>query len=283
MKNTFKKALAGISAVAMLAAAMPVAGAFAEETTPPFVTKSVGDGLVVITDYTDTEAEKVVIPSTIDDATVVGVDAFAFGLCEDLATIVVPETLQADYIDNNAFMTFPMIDKFVLATLPSEVKTVEDLLKYYAELAGVTYSDDMLAKFMSHIKDVEIPNGTTMTGLSILIARDIENLGFSEANINRFNLITNTVSYDLLTLEGPADTDTQAYAAKKINLKYVVTSGYQIGDVNMSGEVDVFDAIAIAQYSVNKRELTDEQLALADVNGDGKVDVFDAIAIAKSI
>ncbi len=51
----------------------------------------------------------------------------------------------------------------------------------------------------------------------------------------------------------------------------------------MSGEVDVFDAIAIAQYSVNKRELTDEQLVLADVNGDGRVDVFDAIAIAKSL
>lgn len=277
MKNTFKKALAGISAVAMLAAAMPVASAFAEETTSPFVTKSVGDGLVVITDYTDTEAEKVVIPSTIDDATVVGVDAFAFGLCGDLATIVVPETLQADYIDNNAFMTFPMIEQF---PLPDDVNTVEGLLKFFA---GDAYSDDLLAKFMSHIKDVEIPNGTTLIGLCVLIGRDIENLGFSEANINKFNWLTNTVSYDLLTLEGPADTDTQAYAAKKINLKYVVTSGYQIGDVNMSGEVDVFDAIAIAQYSVNKRELTDEQLVLADVNGDGRVDVFDAIAIAKSL
>ncbi len=280
MKNTFKKALAGISAVAMLAAAMPVASAFAEETTSPFVTKSVGDGLVVITDYTDTEAEKVVIPSTIDDATVVGVDAFAFGLCGDLATIVVPETLQADYIDNNAFMTFPMIEKYVL---PSDVNTVEGLLKYSAELAGVTYSDDMLTKFMSHIKDVEIPNGTTMSGLSILIGRDIENLGFSEANIKNFNMYTNLIPYDLITLEGPADTDAQAYAAKKNTLKYVVTSGYQVGDVNMSGEVDVFDAIAIAQYSVNKRELTDEQLVLADVNGDGRVDVFDAIAIAKSL
>lgn len=280
MKNTFKKALAGISAVAMLAAAMPVASAFAEETTSPFVTKSVGDGLVVITDYTDTEAEKVVIPSTIDDATVVGVDAFAFGLCEDLATIVVPETLQADYIDNNAFMTLPMIVKYAI---PGDVNTVEGLLKYYAELADVTYSDDMLAKFMNHIKDVEIPNGTTLGGLCVLICRDIENLGFSEANINKFNMFTNLFSYDgFITLEGPADTDAQAYAAKK-KIKYVVTSGYQVGDVNMSGEVDVFDAIAIAQYSVNKRELTDEQLVLADVNGDGRVDVFDAIAIAKSL
>ena len=156
-------------------------------------------------------------------------------------------------------------------------------MKYFADLAGVTYSDEMLAKFMNHIKDVEIPNGTTISGLAILIGRDIENLGFSEANIKNFNMYTNLIAYDLITLEGPADTEAQAYAAKKNTLKYVVTSGYQIGDVNMSGEVDVFDAIAIAQYSVNKRELTDEQLALADVNGDGRVDVFDAIAIAKSI
>ena len=63
-------------------------------------------------------------------------------------------------------MTFPMIEKYVL---PSDVNTVEGLLKYYAELAGVTYSDDMLTKFMSHIKDVEIPNGTTMSGLTRLV------------------------------------------------------------------------------------------------------------------
>ncbi|MGN0621518.1 MAG: dockerin type I repeat-containing protein [Porcipelethomonas sp.] len=278
MKNTLKKAIAGISAVTMLAVAMPVANAFAEEESA-FVTKTV-DGGVVITDYTDLTAEKIVIPSELDGAAVVGVDAFAFGLCEDLATIVVPETLQEAYIDNNAFMTAPMLAKYVL---PSDVNTVEGLLQYYAEMAGTTYTDDMLVKFMNHIKDVEIPNGATVSQLAILIGRDFENLGFSEANINQFNKYTNLIAYDLVTLEGPDGTEAQTYAAKKNTLKYVVTSGFAVGDVTMDGEVDVFDAIAVAQYSVGKRELDADQLALADMNDDDKVDVFDAIAIAKSI
>ena len=54
-----------------------------------------------------------------------------------------------------------------------------------------------------------------------------------------------------------------------------------IGDINSDSQIDVFDAIAVAQYTVGKNTLTDLQLLAADFNQDGKVDVFDAIAIAK--
>jgi hypothetical protein len=268
----------------MMAAAMPVANAFADESSA-FVTKSVGDGLVVITDYTDTTAEEIVIPSKIGDDTVVGVEAFAFALCDDLATVVVPETLQADYIDTNAFVTPDMIAQYAI---PSEVKTVKDLVKYYADLAGVTFTDELFNRVLNKIGDVNIA-GTTLQGAAAVIARNVDSLGLSETNLKRFTFLTesllkykDTAGNPFITLEGPADTDIQAYAIKK-NIEYVVTSGYATGDVNRSGETDVFDAIAVAQYSVGKISLDDEQLEIADVNGDGKVDVFDAIAIVNLI
>jgi hypothetical protein len=53
------------------------------------------------------------------------------------------------------------------------------------------------------------------------------------------------------------------------------------GDVNVSGTVDVFDAIYIAKDSVGTINFTDFQKKVGDMNGDGECDVFDAIAVAK--
>jgi hypothetical protein len=59
------------------------------------------------------------------------------------------------------------------------------------------------------------------------------------------------------------------------------------GDANCSGNIDVFDAIYIAQYTVapNSAKYKDFENSLggclADMNKDGSIDVFDAIAIAR--
>ena len=50
MKKSLKKIMAGVSAAAMLASAMPIASAFAEETEATFSVREVSEG-VVITDY----------------------------------------------------------------------------------------------------------------------------------------------------------------------------------------------------------------------------------------
>ncbi|MGN0620261.1 MAG: dockerin type I repeat-containing protein [Porcipelethomonas sp.] len=53
------------------------------------------------------------------------------------------------------------------------------------------------------------------------------------------------------------------------------------GDVNRDKIIDVFDAIAVAQYTVGKTQFDDVGMIAADYNSDGNVDVFDAIGIAK--
>ncbi|MGN0621570.1 MAG: dockerin type I domain-containing protein [Porcipelethomonas sp.] len=65
---------------------------------------------------------------------------------------------------------------------------------------------------------------------------------------------------------------------------YIRNSTVQVGmygDITGDGEIDVFDAIQVAQYTVGKKSLTAQQLLAADMNGDNAIDVFDAIIIAK--
>ncbi len=64
-------------------------------------------------------------------------------------------------------------------------------------------------------------------------------------------------------------------------IEFIGKNDLSMGDVNKNNEVDVFDAIAVAQSTVGKRILTDNETILADMNGDFAIDVFDAIAIAK--
>ena len=56
---------------------------------------------------------------------------------------------------------------------------------------------------------------------------------------------------------------------------------YLIGDVNMDGAVDIFDAVEIQKYASGKEPLTELQLRIADVNKDGNVDILDASAIQR--
>ncbi|MGN0620754.1 MAG: dockerin type I domain-containing protein [Porcipelethomonas sp.] len=84
---------------------------------------------------------------------------------------------------------------------------------------------------------------------------------------------------------GVGDGETQIYiisGSSVVNIiDVVVKSSYIRGDVNLDGEVSVFDAIAVARYTVGKVVLTSQQLTAADVTGDGNADVFDAVMIAK--
>ncbi len=58
---------------------------------------------------------------------------------------------------------------------------------------------------------------------------------------------------------------------------------YDSGDVDMNKKIDLYDAIMIAKFLINKVDLSEEQLSLADYNQDGKVDLYDAIEICKSL
>ena len=55
------------------------------------------------------------------------------------------------------------------------------------------------------------------------------------------------------------------------------------GDVNLDETVDLYDAVWIGSYLINKFSFTESQLSIGDVNGDGICDLYDAIEIAKTL
>ena len=59
------------------------------------------------------------------------------------------------------------------------------------------------------------------------------------------------------------------------------TEGFELGDVDLSGNVNVKDATLIQKATARLAQLTDEARALADVNADNKVNVTDATTIQK--
>lgn len=284
MKKSLKKIMAGVSAAAMLASAMPIASAFAEETEATFSVREVSEG-VVITDYSDKTADKIVIPSEIDGQTVVGVDDFAFGLISKKVTVVVPKTLTEDYISSQAFMTMAIVDKYIIGLSPD--KTINGVIKYWVNsVAGLNYSDqqiaDAIARAMAHIGNIDVTD-LTVSEAAIQVLREIDSLGFSETNLNRLEAAFSLMPYDLVTLEGPDGTAAQAFAETKNSLTYVVTGAYESGDVTMDGNVDLYDAIEIAKYMMGMVDFTNEQIAIGDMTGDGVCDLYDAIEVARTL
>ena len=59
--------------------------------------------------------------------------------------------------------------------------------------------------------------------------------------------------------------------------------GYEIGDINLDGKVDVMDAYYIRLVVAKLRKPTEQQVLLGDVEGDGKITAIDANIIRKFV
>lgn len=59
--------------------------------------------------------------------------------------------------------------------------------------------------------------------------------------------------------------------------------GYELGDVNGDGTIDITDIVSIIRHISRTRILTDEKFARADVNADNSVDIIDIVTIVRII
>lgn len=69
-----------------------------------------------------------------------------------------------------------------------------------------------------------------------------------------------------------------------VSKSYIITvpsNGYEIGDVNLDGNITIDDATEIQKYLANLIDFTDEQKMLADVNENGSILVDDATFVQK--
>ena len=59
--------------------------------------------------------------------------------------------------------------------------------------------------------------------------------------------------------------------------------GVQLGDVNLSGSLDVLDVVLIVNHVLQGTELDEIQLYAADYNQDGIVDILDIVTLVNHI
>lgn len=249
-----------------------------------FCVREVDEGFV-ITKYLGVNADRIEVPSEIGGRKVVGVDDFAFGSVTDDAVIAVPETLMSKYIGSEAFMTYAVVNEQIIKM--SEGTTVNEVLRYwFNEVGEMNYTDEQIneavVKVLSYIGNT---SALSMPELVIEVLKNADNLDFPPEKIGLLKLVLSVMNYDNVKLEGPADTDAQAYAKGKMNLEYIVAAKGLKGDVTLDGAVNLYDVIAIAQYVMDsaKYPLSDEAMPNGDVAENGKIDIYDAIEIAKAI
>lgn len=96
-----------------------------------------------------------------------------------------------------------------------------------------------------------------------------------------------TITFKVYSKENERETDVEDFSVIFKSLEAVGLPSspvvldfipYILGDVDNSGEVDIFDAVAVVEYYLNGA-YDGFNLKAADFNGDGNVDIFDAVAI----
>lgn len=186
-------------------------------------------------------------------------------------------TYTVSFSENTGFNTLG-----VKLTYPEGFEYVEaeasDLIKeaFYLDFAG--YSGETYV--FHHDEDART---ITFVGASLY---NVENASGDLFDIT-FTAPEAAGAYDftLELVDNAYNEDGKVVSVDKVNGKVTIAgdsgdeSEYELGDVNMDGWVDLFDAIAVLQYESGMEDLTDAQFVLGDVNGDEWVDLFDAIDI----
>ena len=159
-----KKWLLGLVTFAAMAVICAVcAGA---ETYGDFEYSVLDDGTVQITDC-ETDAEKVVIPDTIDGKSVTSIGDSAFEQCISLTNITIPDSVTS--ISGGAFEQCTSLTNIVIPNSVTEIG--EDAFRGCTSLTGITIPDGMMSigkrAFWEckSLKTVTIPDSVTSIGI----------------------------------------------------------------------------------------------------------------------
>lgn len=245
-----------------------------------FTFKKNGDDTITITKY-ELKDGNMVIPESIFGDTVIATDAFAFYNNDYIVTATFPNTLTSigdssfneasnltsvvipvscTYLGNGALQNCPSLKNVEINAKLTEInnqvfyncKSLEtiDLPATVESIGRFAFSD------CTALKSLTIPKATTSIAS------------------NAFRNCPN------ITLFVYKDSYAHQYAEDN-SINYELINEYEIGDVDMSGKIDIRDATLIQSYSADLKTLSDYQISIADVNGDESVNVSDATQIQR--
>ena len=275
MKKKISKFLSGILAFSLLLFSVPTVVNGVEYEVDGLVYR-ISSGGLIITDCTDTSAEEISIPerATLNTGMkfkVVGIDDYAFGYCNNLSVIHVPDTLKNSNMGNVAFLTSKSIVDFTNGELKNDA-TMENVIKYIAKQIYDTdeFTDEEMdaitAKFMDRISHIDTSSATTLEDKVMILIKNIDKMGLANETIAKFNTWISLVKYSDMTIKGEADTEIQQYVNGRafLGLKYEITSTYPLAQENCNlyyvkldkDNDGTYDSISITGYSGNIQKVT---------------------------
>lgn len=239
-----------------------------------------GDGTITIVKYNLTDPD-MIVPESIFGDTVVAIDELAFYTDDTIVTATFPNTLTSigDYCFNGAKKV--------------EEVTIPESCTYLGVGAFQNCKQLTTVNFLS---DLTAINRQTFYGCSSLesivlpsIVESIGNLAFAECTALKSITIpkaTTSIAQNAfrncsdVVIYGYNNSYAQEYAAEN-NIPFVALNEYELGDVDLNGDINISDATMIQKYLVKLVEFDDTQLAVSDVDGDGVITVSDATTIQK--
>ncbi len=217
---------------------------------------------------------------------------FAFGLCENLTSIEIPDSMTS--IGGYAFAYTGITSM----EIPGSVKTIDDLaFAYTGCLTNIELNEGLetigyCAFSNCGITEITIPASVTSIGeYAFGYIREMDSMG---ENIQPWTMVTiygfegsaaETYVEEYGTYEYWDGTTEEVATFVSIGAIAVDDLGAiavnDLGDINGDDTIDYLDAMTALRYDAELIELTDAQITAADVNGDGSVDSLDAILMLR--
>ena len=195
-----------------------------------------------------------------------------------------------------------------IASLEENLNTLEELSENFDEVTTVAdkqkFYDLMLEIKEQYLSVRDYLETEAKERIDAFLADEkIENLGYfigclyymskSEEGYDFF-VSNDGLNFDVISRDGmgdPYNYGTRVFAITNSGLcigtanpfygaqVWLLNEGLKMGDVNMDGEINIFDATEVQCHIAGILELTDDQITVADVNYDGEINVFDVTQI----
>ena len=241
----------------------------------------------------------------------VGITDEAFGNCENMSEIRIPDSVQ--YIGEGAFYCCTGLEAvdfgngiksigreaFMWCVNLSDIAIPDSVTKigkdafgntlwYINQPDGIVYAGKGIYSYKGIMpENITLKDGITFLAEEALLECRLNSITIPKSVVNVDNMSIGFYFdefYDCyfksvnIIINGYAGTDAERYA-NKLGFKFVDISNGIPGDVSGDGELSVTDVTDIQRYVAKSVDFTPQQLSAADFNSDGVININDATAV----
>ncbi|MCH5297221.1 MAG: leucine-rich repeat protein [Ruminococcus sp.] len=245
-----------------------------------FIFESYSDKTCKIIDYVGSE-EDVVVPDELIGDDVVSLAFGAFMDKTDIKTVTLPNTLTT--MENAVFTR-----SYNLASvnIPANCTTIgSSIFQDCISLRNVVIESNLTVitrqMFLNCASLEEITLPATVETIDRFAFRGCISLKSITIPKSTTNIASNAfMDCPNLTIRGYVGSYAQQFATD-YNIPFEPINDYMLGDVDLDGEITIYDVTTLQKYLADITTLTSEQLSVCDVNKDGSIGIDDATTIQK--